>query len=617
MEHLHIINVLVRNHSGVLQRITGLFSRRGYNIQSLYAEQTPNPEISRIIIEVAGDDGIISQVKKQLTKLVDVLSINQVSNLESEIAEEQPLIRYKNAHAVSEITLLDTTLRDGAQSDGITFTLADKLAIVKALDQLGIPLIEAGSPGESRKDLEFFEEAKKLNLKHAQLVAFGGVAASDTDPASDRQVKALLEAGTKTVTLFGKCWKCQLDTTPEQNRKAIGDTIRYLIAAGKTVILDAGHYFDGYADDPDYALSILREAVAAGAGSVVLCDTNGGAEPQTVYRVTKETAGQIDARLGIHCHDDMGCAVANSLMAIDAGASHLQGTYTGLGERCGNANLSALIPTLQLKRGLHCISQENLKRLTSTALLVNDVANVSLSRRAPYVGKSAFAHKSETHVNGVERIPTLFEHIDPEAVGNKRSILVSELGGKSALFTKVRELFPDLDRDSPEAETLMTLLSELEGEGYQFEAAPASMELAMLKKLGRFIPFFELVSFKIMGDYASSSAVVKIRVGEETEISAQEGAGPIHALDLALRKGVQRFYPELGSMKLTDYKVRVIDPKGATAAKGRVLIESTDGDAVWTTVGVSDDVIRASLSALVDSIEYKLWMDSRKEEELA
>ncbi len=611
-----MINVLVRNRSGVLQRITGLFSRRGYNIQSIYAEQTKNPEVSRVIIEVAGDDVIISQVKKQLAKLVDVLSISQVADMESTVEAQQPVLSYKNAHTVSEVTVLDTTLRDGAQSDGISFTVADKLAIVKALDKLGIPLIEAGNPGESRKDLEFFEEAKKLNLKHAQLAAFGTVAAPNVKPEADAGVQALMAAGTKTVTLYGKCWTAQLDTAPEANINAVTDTVRYLTEQGKSVIFDAGHYFDGYKVNENYALSVVRAAEQAGAVCIVLCDTNGGAFPEEVYRVTKETTKYIEVQLGIHCHDDMGCGAANSLMAIEAGASHLQGTCTGLGERCGNANLSTLIPTLQLKRGLHCIPQENMKRLTSAALLISDVANVSLSRRAPYVGKSAFAHKSCRHVDGVERIPALFEHIDPETVGNKRNILVSELGGKAALFAKVSELLPDIDRESAEAETLMSLLSELESEGYQFEAALASMELAMLKKLGRFSPFFELVSFKIIGDYGtSSSAVVKIKVGEETEMTAEEGNGPIHAMDRALRKAVQRFYPELGSMKLTDYKVRVIDPKGATAAKGRVLIESTDGDAVWTTIGVSNDIINASLLALVDSIEYKLLKDSRKEEE--
>ncbi len=616
MEHLHLINVLVRNRSGVLQRITGLFSRRGYNIQSIYAEQTKNPEVSRVIIQVAGDDVIISQVKKQLAKLVDVLSISQVSDLEETETVSAPVLDYKNRHEVSEITLLDTTLRDGAQSDGIAFTVADKLAIVKALDRLGVPLIEAGSPAENRNDLTFFEEAKKLNLKHAQLVAFGTVAPFGVDPADDSGIAAVLAAGTKMVTLFGKCWKKQLKESPEQHRAAVADTVSYLTKKGKTVIFDAGHYFDGYLDDPAYALSVASAATEAGAVCVVLCDTNGGRFPQEIYRITKETAAEVKSQLGVHCHDDMGCAVANSWMAVSAGASHLQGTFTGLGERCGNANLSALIPTLQLKQGFHCIPQENMKRLTSTAVLINDVANVSLSRRAPYVGKSAFSHKSEMHIDAVGHTPALFEHISPESVGNQRNILVSGLGGKSALFAKISELLPDIDRDSPEADTLIQLLGDLEADGYQFDAALASMELAMLKKLGQFEPFFELVSFKIIGDYGRpSSAVVKIRVGDQTEITAEEGNGPIHAMDLALRKAVQRFYPELGNTKLTDYKVRVIDPKDATAAKGRVLIESTDGDSVWTTVGVSGDIINASLLALVDAIEYKLLADSRKEEE--
>ena len=620
MEHLHMMTVLVRNRSGVLQRITGLFSRRGYNIQSIYAEQTKNPAISRVIIEVAGDDFIISQVEKQLAKLVDVLSVSQVPELQPEAAPKQPVLEYKNTHAVSEITLLDTTLRDGEQGEGISFTTADKIGIVKALDKLGIPLIEAGAPGINKSELAFFEEAKKLNLKRAQLAAFGSVRQPETVVEEDAGIQALVQAGTKIVCVFGKCWELHvtelLHITPEENLNMISDTVRYLHGIGKNVIFDAGHFYDGYRANPEYALKALRTAEDAGASCIVLCDTNGGCMPEEAYRITAETVKHLHVQLGVHFHDDMGFAAANSLLAVEAGASHIQGTCTGLGERCGNANLSALIPTLQIKRKLHCIPQENMKHLTSTAVYINDIANVSLSNRAPYVGKSAFAHKSDMHIAGVSRNPRSFEHIAPELIGNKRNVLVSGLGGKAALFDKISPFLPDLTLDSEAMDRLAEILCDLEGQGYSFEAATASMELAVLKELGRFTPFFELSDFKIIGEKGSaSSAMVKIKANGRYEMTAEEGDGPVHALDAALRKAVRQFYPGLESMKLTDYKVRVIDPKDATAATVRVLAESTDGDTKWTTVGVSRDIINASLLALVDSIEYKLLKDSRTAEE--
>ena len=361
----------------------------------------------------------------------------------------------------------------------------------------------------------------------------------------------------------------------------------------------------------------LCTAEEAGASCIVLCDTNGGCMPSEAYHVTAEAAKRLRVQLGVHFHNDMGFAAANSLLAVEAGAAHVQGTYTGLGERCGNASLSTLIPTLQLKRGLHCIGQENMKHLTSTAVCINDIANVSLSKRAPYVGKSAFAHKSDMHIEGVSQNPHSFEHIAPELVGNKRNVLVSELGGKAALLDKISPFLPNLTPESEEADRLAAMLHQLETQGYSFEAATASMELAALKELGRFRPFFELVDFKIIGEENSSAsaAMVKIKANGRYEMTAEEGQGPVHALDAALRKAVRQFYPGLESMKLTDYKVRVIDPKDATAAAARVLVESTDGDSSWTTVGVSRDIINASLLALVDSIEYKLLKDSRAAEE--
>ena len=615
-----MLTVLVRNRSGVLQRITGLFSRRGYNIQSIYAEQTKNPAISRIIIEVAGDDFTISQVEKQLAKLVDVISVSKIADAMAEIQPEQPVIAYKNNHAVSDVAILDSTLRDGAQGEGIAFTVADKLGIVRSLDKLGIPYIEAGNPGSNQKDLEFFEQARALSLKHSQLVAFGSTRRVGVPVEEDQNVLALLKADTRVVSIFGKSWDLHvadiLHTTQEENLSMIADTVRFFKEKGKTVIFDAEHFFDGYKANPGYALATLRAAEEAGASCITLCDTNGGCFPDEIYRITAEAAGQVGVQLGIHCHNDMGCAAANSMMAVEAGASHVQGTFTGFGERCGNANLSTLIASLQLKKKLHCIPQENLKLLTSTALYISDIANVTLSSAMPYVGKSAFAHKGGMHVDGVGKNTASFEHIDPSAVGNKRNVLLSEMSGKAALLAKISQVLPGITKDSPEAQELVNLLKQLEYEGYQFEAALASLELAMLKKLKRFQPFFELLNFKIVGEKAGealdnpSAAVVKLRVGEKTAITADEGEGPVHALDIALRKAVQEFYPNVGKVRLVDYKVRVIEPKDATAAKVRVLIESTDGDTVWTTVGVSRDIINASLLALVDAVEYKLLKDS-------
>ena len=515
--------------------------------------------------------------------------------------------------------IFDSTLRDGAQGESITFTVDDKLNIVRALDKLGVRYIEAGNPGSNPKDLEFFERAHALELQHAELVAFGSTRRRDITAGEDKNLAALLTAGTKTVTIFGKSWDMHVTeiirTTLEENLAMIADTIGFLRQNGREVIFDAEHFFDGYKHNPAYALRTLETARNAGAVCAVLCDTNGGCFPDEIDSIVRE-AGKVGIPVGIHCHNDTGCAVANSMAAVGAGAVQVQGTFLGFGERCGNANLSTIIANLQLKRDTQCIPSDQLHRLTKTARYIAEVTNLVLEGTMPYVGKSAFAHKGGMHVDGVNKNSVSFEHVSPESVGNKRNILLSEVSGRTAILGKINQFDASLTKDSPETQELVDLLKELEHQGYQFEAASASLELVVQKHLHKFQPFFELEDFKVIGErmdeehYNLSSAMVKIRVGDEVEITAHEGKGPVHALDIALRKAVMRFYPSLGSMRLTDYKVRVMEPKDATAAAVRVLIESADESNVWTTVGVSSDIINASLLALVDSIEYKLMHDS-------
>ena len=518
---------------------------------------------------------------------------------------------------MQQIEIFDSTLRDGAQSESVSFSVEDKLNIVRALDQLGISFIEAGNPHSNPKDAEFFRRAGELRLTHAKLAAFGSTRRRGVSASEDKNCAALLEAGTKWVVLFGKSsrWQVQevLGATPEENLEMIFDTVRFFVQADRQVIFDAEHFFDGYKQDPYYAELALRTAREAGACRLVLCDTNGGCFPDEIGTITGRMTALFPGRVGIHCHDDIGCAVAGAVAAVAAGAVQVQGTCTGFGERCGNTNLSTVIANLQLKRGYRCIPEDRISRLTRTARYVSEVSNMHLSHAMPYVGKSAFAHKGGMHVDGVKKNPAAFEHIDPEQVGNQRQILLSEVSGRAALLAKVHEFVPGLSKHSPELEVLVEKLKELEYQGYQFEAATASFEMVVLKELGRFTPFFEVELFRIIGEQDSAnrhmaSAMVKLRVGDRFEITADEGDGPVHALDRALRKALEVFYPSLGGVRLTDYKVRVMDSK-ATAALVRVLIESSDGENVWTTVGVSTDIINASMRALCDSMEYKLYRD--------
>lgn len=523
---------------------------------------------------------------------------------------------------MKRVFIFDSTLRDGAQAENITFTVKDKLNIVRSLDALGIDYIEAGNPGSNPKDLEFFAQVKELRLEHAKLVAFGSTRRRNIPVEEDKNVQALLTAQTGAVAIFGKSWDMHvteiIKTTPEENLNMIKDTIRFLVSCGKEVFFDAEHFFDGYKENREYALSTLRAAEEAGACCLVLCDTNGGCFPDEIAAIVKDVVAQVGVPVGIHCHNDIGCAVANSIAAVKAGALQVQGTYIGYGERCGNANLSAIIPSLQCKLGYACIPEQNIPLLTKTARYVADVSNMILPNSLPYVGKSAFAHKGGMHVDGVTKNPRSFEHIPPETVGNRRNVLLSEVSGKAALLSKLELLGDDVSKNSPEAGELVELVKEMEYNGYQFEAATASLELLALKHLHKFKPFFEVTDFKVIGERSEEGAhnrdyaMIKIKVGDQFEITADEGDGPVHALDIALRKAVGKFYPALESVRLIDYRVRVIEPKDATAAQVRVLIETTDGDNTWTTVAVSSDVISASLDAVVDSVEYKLLLDSKK-----
>lgn len=520
----------------------------------------------------------------------------------------------------NKIKIFDSTLRDGAQAEGISFTVEDKIKVVNVLDSLGIAYIEAGNPGSNPKDLEFFELAKKLNLKNSKLVAFGSTRRRNVDVIADKNVQSLLSANTEVVAIFGKSWDFHvtdiIQTTLEENLLMIKDTVQFFKSNNKEVIFDAEHFFDGYKANSEYALNALKAAIDGGCDCISLCDTNGGMFPLQIFDIVKEVIKKFpNIDIGIHCHNDGGMAVANSILAVQAGANHVQGTYLGFGERCGNANLSTIIANLQLKCGYKCILDDQIQNLTSVAHQLSEIANVKINKGEPYIGKAAFSHKGGMHIDGVSKSPISFEHIDPEKVGNERKILMSEVAGRSTIISKIQKIKPSITRESSETQLIIDALKELEFKGYQFEGAEGSFELLVRKKLGKYKPFFELEHFKIIGEQPtkdnkpSSSTLIKVTVDGKTEITAAEGDGPVNALDLALRKALEVFYPALADIRLTDYKVRILDSKTGTAAKTRVLIESTDGKDSWTTVGVSTDIIEASWLALVDSIEYKLIKD--------
>lgn len=523
------------------------------------------------------------------------------------------------------ITIFDSTLRDGAQGTGIVFSLEDKLQAVRLLDQVGVQYVEAGNPGSNPKDEEFFHRVAELPLRHAKLVSFGSTRRKGIRPEEDSNLQAILKANTPCCSVFGKCWKFQVDTvletTQEENLLMIEESCRFLKSHGREVIFDAEHFFDGWKDDRSYAWEALRAAVRGGADIVCLCDTNGGAFPQEVERVVKEVVGKLTVPVAVHFHEDCGMATANSIVAVQAGASQVQGTLLGFGERCGNANLSTIIPSLQLKLGVPCIPQDEIMHLTQRARELASIANLDLPAWMPYVGENAFAHKAGMHAAGVLKSPRSFEQVDPYLVGNTRRFPASEMSGRAVVLEKIKEVFPDVRVDSQEAKELLQELKELESRGYQFEGADASFQLLVRKRLMPFAPFFQLMYYHIYTDYSDgqdkgASATVKVRVGGEIQLMAAEGNGPVNALDQALRKALEIFYPVLSQVKLTDYKVRVLDSKSATAAGVRVLITSTDGEDTFTTVGVSGDVVAASWKALEDSMEYLLLKATAKQSEL-
>ncbi|MDR0389819.1 MAG: citramalate synthase [Spirochaetaceae bacterium] len=576
-----------------------------------------------------------------------------------------------------KIELLDTTLRDGSQGERISFSVRDKLAVTEALDQLGVSWIEAGNPGSNPKDMEFFRLASSLKLEHAKLCAFGSTRKKGRPPEKDSRLKNLLSAGTEAVVIFGKSWDLHvtevLHAELDENIAMIAETVAFLKERGRTVIFDAEHFFDGWKANPAYALSTLKAAAEAGAARIGLCDTNGGAFPDFIAKGTgaacralgllpgsgkgaKGASRNAEIRVGIHAHNDSGMACANTVMALEAGCTHVQGTLVGFGERCGNTALAAVIPSIELKLKKPCLPPGNLARLSELSWKVAEIANVAIPDNLPYVGRNAFAHKAGMHADGILKLRRSFEHIEPSSVGNKRRFPMSEVGGRSAIAERARKIDPSITRDHPLTALLSEKLKELEASGWQFEGADASFELLVRRLIaeapagikppagtkviagtkiitgtkspagtkviagvkppaGAYKALFKILAYRVVSEHPTGSSIacshawVKVLVDGRDEIAAAEGNGPVHALDGALRRALIHFYAELRQVRLLDYKVRVIDGNDATAAKVRVLIESSDGLRSWSTVGVSDDIIDASRAALVDSIEYKLIID--------
>jgi len=512
------------------------------------------------------------------------------------------------------VAIYDTTLRDGTQGEGVSFSSLDKIRIAEKLDEFGVDYIEGGWPGSSAKDVAFFEEAKKRQWKHAKIAAFGSTRSADRAVEDDPQIQTLLDAETPVVTFFGKTWLLHvtevLRTTGEENLAMIRDTARYLKENGKEVVYDAEHFFDGYKDDAEYAISTLKAAKEGGADIVVLCDTNGGTMPDEVATLTEHVMAELDMPVGIHTHDDTGVGVANALASVGAGASHIQGTVNGYGERTGNCNLTTAIPNLKLKMGIDC--RPDVSKLTQLCHFVDDLANCAHNERAPYVGRTAFSHKGGMHVNAVQKLARTYEHIVPETVGNSQFILVSELSGQSNVLLKAEELGFNLEKGGKEALGILADLKNLEKEGYEFEAADASFELLVRKALNDYRQSYTLKEYHCTtrvrqeGEerYETCEATVKLEVDGNPQYTVAEGDGPVNALDGALRKALLPTHPELKDISLLDYKVRIIDSKTGTAAKTRVLIDSTDGKDTWGTVGVSYNIIEASWRALVDSFDF-------------
>jgi len=524
---------------------------------------------------------------------------------------------------MQEVKIYDTTLRDGTQAEDFTLSVEDKVRIALKLDDLGMHYIEGGWPGSNPKDVGFFEEILNYQLKKAQIASFGSTHHPGKSAETDDNLKALLAARTPVVTIFGKSWAVHvrdaLHTTLERNLDLIGDSLAYLRPHVSTLFYDAEHFFDGFKDNPEYALTTLKRALETGAECLILCDTNGGSLPGTIsdtIRVVQERFPGFP--LGIHVHNDGDLAVANSLAAVAMGIVQVQGTINGVGERCGNANLCSIIPNIALKMGIPCIEPSNMSKLRHVSRFVLELANIPSNRYQPFVGRSAFAHKGGVHISAVERNPLTYEHIDPVLVGNKRRILVSDLSGRATIKRKAEDYGLQICKTDPVAMQVLEELKELENQGFQFEAAEASFELLVNKAMGKSKRYFELVSFRVIDQKTSENqepvaeATIRVKVGGSIEHTAALGKGPVNALDHALRKALEKFYPELKGMELSDYKVRVLPGKAGTSARVRVLIESTDGVDQWGTVGVSHDIIEASWQALVDSINYKMYKTEKQ-----
>jgi 2-isopropylmalate synthase len=526
-----------------------------------------------------------------------------------------------------DLWIYDTTLRDGAQREGLALSLEDKIRIARQLDRLGIPFIEGGWPGANPRDVPFFWHFQEQPLTQAELVAFCSTRRPGSTAATDPLLQPILAAGTRWVTIFGKSWDLHvtegLQTTLQENLAMIQDTVSYLRSQGRRVLYDAEHWFDGYRHNPAYALETLAVAIAAGAEWVVLCDTNGGTLPQDISTIVQATLASHEqlrtaqVKLGIHTHNDCELAVANALAAVQQGAQMVQGTVNGYGERCGNANLCSVIPNLQLKLGRQCLTEAQLAELTVTSRLVSEVANLAPDDHAPFVGRSAFAHKGGIHVSAVERNPLTYEHIAPATVGNARRIVISDQAGLSNVLAKARSFGIELQRQDPACRQILQRLKLLEQEGFQFEAAEASFELLMREALGQRSRPFDLITFQVHSETTSgpngqlcphSLATIKLSVTGEVILVAAEGHGPVAAMDAALRKALTTVYPEISAFYLTDYKVRILDGAAGTAAKTRVLVQSSDGQRRWTTVGVSGNILEASYQAVVDGIEYGLLL---------
>ena len=523
---------------------------------------------------------------------------------------------------MKSVKLYDTTLRDGTQAEDISFSVEDKIRISKKLDDLGIDYIEGGWPGSNPRDLHFFKEIKNYSLSQAKIAAFSSTTRPGISPEKDGNIKELLNAKTQVVTIVGKSWDVHvreaLGISLDENLKIISNSIAFLKQHVPEVIFDAEHFFDGFKTNPAYSLQVIKTAADAKSDWVVLCDTNGGTMPNEIQDIIRAVREKLSIAMGIHCHNDSETAVANTILAVEAGVTQVQGTINGFGERCGNANLCSIIPNLKLKLGIDCLSDKQLSKLKETARFVYELANFQPPKHQPFVGESAFAHKGGVHVHAVQKKSETYEHIRPELVGNRQRVLLSDLSGKSNILFKAQELGIKVSSKDPVVISTLKRLKEMENQGYQFEGAEGSFELMLKRALGLQKKFFDLLGFRVINEKRKENetplaeATIMIKVGGKIEHTAALGNGPVNALDNAIRKALEKFYPQLKEMELVDYKVRVISTGEGTAAKVRVLIESGDNNDRWSTVGVSENIVEASWQALVDSINYKLLKNDKK-----